>query len=692
MPSPRRALTFLLVLACLLAPASATWSILIVDLATGEIAIGIATCLTGFDLKPNTVVVVPGFGVAAAQSFVGPQSLRELIRTGLLAGTPASVILQQLATADPGHQSRQYGIASVYGGLVTFTGSGAGAWAGDLTGQSGTLRYTIQGNVLTGQAVITAAEQAILSTPGSIGDKLMAAMQAARAMGGDGRCSCSASAPTACGAPPASFAKSAHIGLMIWSRASDVDAPCNGIAGCGAGSYWMDLNVANQTANAPDAVVQLQGLYNTWKQSQVGRPDHYQSTVTMSGTTLRANGVDTLTGTVVLRDALGAPLGNSLPVTVALRAGSTVGNVTFSPVTPQPNGSYTFTMRGGLDAGQATLDVAVTDAFGRVGIWPQPVVQVLDLFGACGAGAVPNGTGGALDVLRVAGSAGNDRVVGVGFGQPFTLSLAAPGGVPAVPPVGLAALWAHVGVPATGTEVPLGPGQGSLCFTPFPFAPAPTLVLADAFGLGGAIPVPAAPWTVPIAGVPALLDVALQGVMIVDPLFTFAATNAVYLRVQPLPPPVITAVTPPSPLPNQLVTVQGSSFLQGVQVLVAGNAQPLTLATPTMLQFAAPAMPCDAVLRVVNQGGPSAQRVINGTPVITQMPYASGPAAGGSFFLLVGQHFAGTTVTFNGVPMNVQSQTATSVLGTTPPGTPGPATVLVRNANGCQTTATFTYQ
>lgn len=692
MPSRRFVLAFLLGLAFLVAPASATWSILIINLATGEIAIGIATCLTGFDLKPNTVVVVPGYGVAAAQSFVGPQSLRELIRSGLLNGTPASVILTQLGLADPGHQTRQYGIASVFGGSVTFTGSGAGAWAGDLTGQVGTLAYTIQGNVLTGQAVITAAEQAILNTPGTIGDKLMAAMQAARLMGGDGRCSCSAAAPTSCGAPPASFTKSSHIGLMIVSRPSDVDAPCNGTYGCGAGNYWMDLNVANQPASAPDPVLTLQTMYNTWKQNQVGRPDHFQSTVALSGNTLRANGVDTITGTVVLRDAQGNALGNTLPVTVGLRLGSTVTGITFGPMTPQPNGSYTFTMQGNLDAGQAILDVAVTDAFGRVGIWPQPTVQVLDLFGPCGAGAIGNGAGGVLDALRIDNNAGTDRVLSVGYGQPFTLSLAPPGGPGPVPPVGMFALWAHVGRPAVGSEVPLGPGNGALCFTPAPFSGAPTALVADSFGLGGAIYAAGTPWSVPIPGVAALLDIALQGVMVVDPFGRFAATNAVLLRLLPLPAPAITTLSPPAPTPGQQVTLQGSNFLSGVQLTVAGNVVPFTSLTPTFAQFLMPSgVACDALLRMTNLGGAFAQRVINATPVINSMPYSSGPAAGGTFFILTGANLLGTTVTFNGVPLVVTTQTATAVVGTTPPGTPGPATVLVRNPNGCQTTGTFTY-
>jgi uncharacterized Ntn-hydrolase superfamily protein len=692
MPFLRPLVAFLIAFCALASPALATWSIVIVDLATGEVALGIATCLTGFDLRPNTVVVVPGLGVACAQSYVGPLSLRELIRTGLLNGTPANQILAQLAAADgSSHQLRQYGIASLAGGTVTFTGNQAGPWAGGVTGQVGSLVYAIQGNVLTGQPVVTAAEQALQTTVGSLGDKLMAAMQAARQFGGDGRCSCNVNAPTSCGAPPPSFTKSSHIGLMILSRPSDLDASCNGTLGCGAGQYWMDLNVANQPANAPDAVVQLQALYNTWKANQLGRPDHFQSTVTMSGSTLRANGIDTLTGTVWLRDAAGNALGNTRPVTVGLRSGSTASGITFSPVTPQPNGSYTFTMRGEFGAGTAIVDVATTDTFGRVGIWPQPSITVTDVFGPCGTGAVPNGGGNPLDVLRIGGSAGTNRVAPVGFGQPFTLSLDPPAGGSPVPPVGMFALWAHLGVPAPGTEVPLGTGLGSLCFTPSPFAASPSLLLADSFGLGGLFYSPGAPWSVVVPGVPALLDFSLQGVMAIDPFASFAATNAVFLRVRPLPPPTLTSVSPTSPTPGQTVTIGGTGFLSGLSGAVSGLPVAINVVSATQATFAMPTgAPCDAVLTVQNLGSTSATRPINPTPVVVSST-PSGLSAGGTQLLFTGNYLLGTTVTLNGVPVTITSQYNAAIFAVLPPGTPGPATFVIRNPNGCQTTRPFTY-
>ena len=693
MPSIRAVLTFFVGLLLFAAPASATWSIVIVNLLTGEVAVGIATCLTGFDLRPNTVVIVPGHGAAAAQSFVGPLSLRQLIRDGFLTGESASQILASLAATDPGHQTRQYGIVSLTGGEETFTGTGAGSWAGGVVGQVGNFRYAIQGNVLTGQPVVNAAEQAVLTTPGGLPDKLMAAMEAARLMGGDGRCSCATGSPTACGSPPANFTKSSHIGLMIVSRPSDADAPCSGGLGCGAGDYWLDLNVANQSAAAQDPVLQLQTMFNAWKANQIGRPDHYESVVTLSATTMRANGVDMVTATVELRDAQGTPVGNALPLTVGLAPNSTVPNVTFSPAVAQANGTYTFTMQGNLESGVAVLDIAATDAFGRVALWPRPMVSVTDLFGACGTGAIPDGQGGALPALKVNGTEGMDRVVEVGYSQPFTLTLDPPVGVPTTFPVGMFALWINNGQPLPGSALPIGAVGGSMCFTPSLLAPgAPNVLLADSFGLGGLISASPVPWSLTIPGLPLLFDASLQGVMMVNPQAKLAATNAVYLRLRPLPVPVIDSITPPSPTPLQTVTVAGSNFFSGMVGRVGATFVPLTVQSSTQIQFAMPpGVACDSQFEIANPGGALVSAGINSTPVISSFPISMGPATGGSTFFVLGSNMLGATVTIGGAPMIVVTQTPTAIVGSTPPGVVGPAAVIVTNANGCQDVGTFTY-
>jgi hypothetical protein len=209
--------------------AAATWSILIVDTRTGEMGLASATCLTNLDLLQLTPVLLGGVGGATAQSAGDTTGQnRTFIRDRLIEGVAPADILPLLAAFDTGHQSRQYGIIDPSGGVATFTGSGAGAWAGGVTGQVGDLVYAVQGNVLTGDPVVLEAEQAIITTPGDLPEKLMAAMEAARAMGGDGRCSCNSSTPTACGAPPPGEFKSADVGYMIVTRAGDFQAS-NGV-------------------------------------------------------------------------------------------------------------------------------------------------------------------------------------------------------------------------------------------------------------------------------------------------------------------------------------------------------------------------------------------------------------------------------------------------------------------------------
>jgi hypothetical protein len=291
------------------APANGTWSIIIIDTHTHEISIGSATCLTSFDLARGLPVVRVGIGAAAAQSFVDVTGRnRRRIWDEFALGTPPQQILQILQGIDSAHQTRQYGIVDVQGRTATFTGTQCGAYASGLTGQFGTFVYAIQGNVITGQPVLTMAEAAIQNTPGGIPEKLMAAMEAARLMGGDGRCSCSPSAPPSCGSPPPSFTKSAHIGFMIDSRRGDVDGTCGAVPGCVNGAYYMYFNVANQPASAPDPVIQLRQQFDAWRAGLIGIPDAVESTLTISSPQIVNDSQSTVTLRVEARDFRGVPV------------------------------------------------------------------------------------------------------------------------------------------------------------------------------------------------------------------------------------------------------------------------------------------------------------------------------------------------------------------------------------------------
>jgi hypothetical protein len=691
MPSLRSVVAFLLAMLLPAAMASATWSIVIVDLVTGEVAVVIATCVSNYDLRPTTVVIVPGRGAAALQSTVASPARRLLIRNGLLLGTPAAQILAQLAAGDAAHAQRQYGIAGIDGSSATFTGAQTLAWAAGRTGQVGSLVYAIQGNVLAGDAVLNAAEQALLLTPGDLPEKLMAAMEAATAMGGDGRCSCNSNAPTACGTPPPSFAKASHIALMLVSRPGDVDAPCTDFGGCARGTYWLECNVANQPATALDAVQQLRAQLQAWRAVQVGRADHYRSEFAFVGGTVQPNGDVVMTAEVTLRDRNGNPVGNGAALTVAPVAGTPAGALTVGPVVAMPNGSYRVDLTAGFYTPDLELEVVATDAVGRAMLWPRPRFRIAELLPDCATGAVPAANGFA-DVVRVDGSAGEQRVASVATGQPFTIDVLPPPLSTSGGPAGMFALWVHYGVPPTGLQVPLGGSAGSLCFLPPPFSTAPAFLLADSFGFGGLFAVGPAPWSLSLGGVPFALGAVLQGVMYVDDTGTVAATNAVVLRVVPLPAPTIGSMTPSVPTVGQTVVLQGSNFLPGLTATLAGIDLPLTIVSPTSVQFAMPpAVPCDASLVLTNVGGASATRNGNPSPTVTTAP-AAGSRNGGTSLVIQGQNLLGCTVEVHGTPMAIVAQAGSVLYGLLPPGAPGPGTLVVRGPNGCAVTRPFTYQ
>jgi hypothetical protein len=276
-PSSSRLRALLLAAGAAMMPvhqAQATWSIILVDTRTGEIAVGSATCLSNFDLRAGTPILIPGLGAATAQSFVDSTGQnRVFVRDRLIEGLDPQQIIGVLVAFDAGHQTRQYGIANLRDGTsntVTFSGTGANAWAGGQTGefvythagQQGTIAYAIQGNILTGAPVVQQAVEAVISTPGDLTARMMAGMQAARAMGGDGRCSCPGN-PTGCGAPPPSFSKSAHIAYMLTARAGDREGS-NGIYRAGnsptnvaAGDIDGDGRADIITANAASGTLSI---------------------------------------------------------------------------------------------------------------------------------------------------------------------------------------------------------------------------------------------------------------------------------------------------------------------------------------------------------------------------------------------------------------------------------------------------
>jgi uncharacterized Ntn-hydrolase superfamily protein len=160
--------------------AHATFSIVAYDSVTQEI--GVAVQSRAFSVGGAVPWVEGGVGAVATQASTnesfGPWGLERLRR-----GEHAGAVLNALLAADSGRAHRQAAVVDAKGRSATFTGPDCMAWAGGRTGPG----YAVQGNILAGEAVVAAMERAFLDREGDLGDRLLAALEAGQAAGGDKR-------------------------------------------------------------------------------------------------------------------------------------------------------------------------------------------------------------------------------------------------------------------------------------------------------------------------------------------------------------------------------------------------------------------------------------------------------------------------------------------------------------------------
>jgi len=123
-----------------------------------------------------------GAGAVATQSYAntsfGPNGL-----TLMAQGLSAQEALDQLVTEDEGRPRRQVGLVDAQGQAATFTGDECHAWAGGLTGTY----YAAQGNILVSGATVEAMAKTFEEAQGELADRLVAALAAGQAAGGDRR-------------------------------------------------------------------------------------------------------------------------------------------------------------------------------------------------------------------------------------------------------------------------------------------------------------------------------------------------------------------------------------------------------------------------------------------------------------------------------------------------------------------------
>lgn len=158
----------------------ATFSIVARDPQNGDLGVAVQSKF----LAVGSIVpwAQAGAGAIATQALAniryGPDGLALLAQ-----GLPANDVLSQLIDGDPEAEHRQIGIVDAEGRAAAFTGSACLTWAGHIVGEG----FAIQGNILEGPEVVRAMAKVFQSTTGELAERLVAALSAGQAAGGDRR-------------------------------------------------------------------------------------------------------------------------------------------------------------------------------------------------------------------------------------------------------------------------------------------------------------------------------------------------------------------------------------------------------------------------------------------------------------------------------------------------------------------------
>jgi uncharacterized Ntn-hydrolase superfamily protein len=170
-----------------------TFSIIAFDASTNELGVGVQS--RAFGAGAAVPYAKPGVGAVATQASAnrsyGPKAIA-LLEQGL---SPEEVV-KRITDDDPGRDTRQVAVIDTKGRSAVYTGKRVidrnndpkdlvhlGGYAGHITGES----FSVQGNTLASVAVVEAMAAAYRTSKGSMAFRLMDALDAGQAKGGDTR-------------------------------------------------------------------------------------------------------------------------------------------------------------------------------------------------------------------------------------------------------------------------------------------------------------------------------------------------------------------------------------------------------------------------------------------------------------------------------------------------------------------------
>ena len=157
-----------------------TFSIVAIDPQTGEYGVAVASKVP--DVGFVVPWIKPEIGAVASQAqsnpYLGPWVI-DFLRVGKNAEEALMLALEKDTLAE----SRQVGVVDKDGNAAAHTGDATSAWAGHKIAPS----VSVQGNILTGPEVVDSMFAVFQRTKGPLAERLLAALEAGEAAGGDKR-------------------------------------------------------------------------------------------------------------------------------------------------------------------------------------------------------------------------------------------------------------------------------------------------------------------------------------------------------------------------------------------------------------------------------------------------------------------------------------------------------------------------
>lgn len=148
---------------------------------TGQLGVAVSTA----DVGAGRMVTWARAGIGAVATQSWPSLYLAIDALELMAGgRSAADALDAVLASDPGRSVRQVGVVDAHGGSATFSGDECTTWYGGVHGPS----FAAQGNMLIrGETVSAMAESFKATEPEELAERLMRAIEAGQAAGGDKR-------------------------------------------------------------------------------------------------------------------------------------------------------------------------------------------------------------------------------------------------------------------------------------------------------------------------------------------------------------------------------------------------------------------------------------------------------------------------------------------------------------------------